>query len=142
MCTTKFMMQVLEGTKKVFHSFEIDPVNVPQNRYTGKKQFTKMIYQNKELQQYFPDDPLTQCDRQFILDVINTVDGAFFRKVMEEYEAVTLKQAAKRDKVVKLDPKMYSVLNKFNEVFMSRTAKFNLPPKKRKRHEREQWPAL
>ena len=82
-----------------------------------------------------------------MLDVINTVDGAFFRKVMKEYEAVTLKQAAKRDKVVKLDPKMYSVLNKFNEVFMSRTAKnqtakFNLPPKKRKRHEREQWPAL
>ena len=63
MCTTKFMMQVLEGTKKVFHSFEIDPVNVPHNRYTGKKQFAKMIFQNKELQQYFPDDPKTQCDR-------------------------------------------------------------------------------
>ena len=29
MCSTKFMIQVLQGDKRVFHSFEIDAVNVP-----------------------------------------------------------------------------------------------------------------
>ena len=66
---------------------------------------------------------------------------------MEEYERATLKQAAARDQVVKLDPKMYKVLCSFAEVFESRTAKahpgkFNLPPKKRKRHELSEWPEL
>ena len=100
-----------------------------------------------DLKQYFPDNPATQSDRQFILDVINTVDTAFFGQVMEEYERVTLRQAVARDQVVKLDPKMYSVLNRFSEIFETRTAKahpgkFNLPPKKRKRSELPVWPEL
>ena len=90
---------------------------------------------------------MTQCDRQFMLDIINTKDPAFFGKVMEEYERATLKQAEENDKVVQLDPKMYTVLNQFAEMFESRTAKahpgkFVLPPKKRKRYERPQWPEL
>ena len=54
---------------------------------------------------------MTQCDRQFMLDIINTKDPAFFKKVMEEYERATLKAAEANDKVVQLDPKMYNVLN-------------------------------
>ena len=54
MCTTKFMVDILEGKKQVFHSFEIDPVNVPTNKYTCKKRLAKMIASNDELKQYFP----------------------------------------------------------------------------------------
>ena len=66
---------------------------------------------------------------------------------MEEYERFTMKQAVAQDKVVHLDPKMYKVLNRFNEIFETRTAKahpakFNLPPKKRKRTEKTEWPEL
>ena len=50
---------MLEGNKKVFHSFEIDPVNVPQNKYTSKKRLTKIIANHVELKQYFPDNPVT-----------------------------------------------------------------------------------
>ena len=82
MCTTKFMVQILKGEKKAFHYYEIDCVNVPHNRYTSKKVFVKLIKKHQELQQYFPDDPAHQCDRQFIMDVINTVDQSFFGRVM------------------------------------------------------------
>ena len=111
MCTTKFMVQVLEGNKRVFHSFEIDAVNVPGNRYTSKKRIAKMVAQHADLKHYFPDNPMTQCDRQFMLDIINTKEPAFFKKVIEEYERATLKAAEANDKVVQLDLKMYNVLN-------------------------------
>ena len=70
-----------------------------------------MVAQHADLKQYFPDNPMIQCDRQFMLDIINTKDPAIFKKVMEEYERATLKAAEANDKVVQLDLKMYNVLN-------------------------------
>ena len=59
LCTTAFLVEILEGKKQVFQSFEIDPVNVPNNKYTTKKQLTKMIQNHAELKKYFPKDPTT-----------------------------------------------------------------------------------
>ena len=53
-------------------------MSVPHNRYTSKKSLVKMIAQHPDLAKYFPDDPAQQCDRQFILDILNTVDPASF----------------------------------------------------------------
>ena len=82
-----------------------------------------------------------------MMDVINTVDQAFFGKVMKEYEAASLKQAEKNDKTITLNEEMFDVLKQYADIFQSRTAKaapsrFNLPPKKRKRRERSIWPEL
>ena len=121
--TSKFMVQILKSEKKAFHYYEVEQVNVPHNRYTSKKSIAKMISQHPDLAKYFPDDPANQCDRQFMLDILNTVDPAFFAKVMQEYEAATLKQATKSNKTITLDDSMYGVLSQYADLYQSRSAK-------------------
>ena len=117
MTTTKFLVQILKGDKKAFHYYEVDCVSVPGSRYTSKKSLVKLLKKHDELMQYFPDDPTHQCDRQFILDIINTVDHNFFGRVMKEYEEQTLKQAVKNDKTITLNAEMFGVLNQYADIF-------------------------
>lgn len=134
MTTTKFLVQILKGEKKAYHYYDVDCVSVPHNKYTSKKIFVSLIKQHPDVAQYFPDDPLHQCDRQFAMDIINTVDPAFFGRVMKEYEEASLKQlATKTDKTITLDEDMFGVLTQYADMFQSRTARagrarFNLPP--------------
>ena len=55
--TSKFLVQIFKSEKKAFHYFQIEPVNVPNNKYTSKKSIVKMIAQHPDLAKYFPDDP-------------------------------------------------------------------------------------
>ena len=66
--------------------FEVKTVNVLINKYTSKEQLNKIILSSDELKPYFPDDPEHQNDRQYMLDVINTLDPEFFDRVMHEYD--------------------------------------------------------
>ena len=86
MATADFLVQVLKGEKKALHTFEVKGVNVPINKYTSKEQLSKMIKNSEQLMQYFPEDPLHQCDRQYMLDIIHTLDPEFFGRVMHEYD--------------------------------------------------------
>ena len=52
-----------------------------------------------------------------MLDILNTVDPDFFGKVMQEYEAATLKQAAKNDKTITLDDSMYGLLSQYADLY-------------------------
>ena len=113
-------------------------MNVPPNKYTSKENLAKVIKRSETLSMYFPDDPVTQCDRQFVLDVINTLDPNFFSSVMHEYDMHQMSRAKEENKVIEIDAGFYEILNTFENNFSSRTAKatpqrFHLPIKKRKR---------
>ena len=106
-----------------------------------------MILESQILKLYFPEDPVSQCDRQFMLDVINTVDPNFFGKVMTEYDVFQHSIAKQNNQVISIDSKLFEVLNKLTNNFQSKTAKcatskFQLPIKKRKRPERRPMPEL
>ena len=83
-----------------------------------------------------------------MIDIINTLDAAFFPSVMKEYEvAMQAGMQEKPDKTIKLDPEMFAVLNKFTDMFYSQSQlkvnpKFHLPAKKRKRPEFRQLPEM
>ena len=59
-----------------------------------------MIKANATLLAYFPDDPLTQCDRQFMIDVIHTMDPNFFPSAMNEIEDHLVETRQKKEKVI------------------------------------------
>ena len=106
-----------------------------------------MITRNSYLSAYFPKDPLHQCDRQFMLDIINTLDSSFFKSVMKEYDSVMLQTAREQNKVIEIDPEMYEVLNRYTDLLETQTAqnakqRFHLPPKKRKRPQLREYPEL
>lgn len=57
-----------------------------------------------------------------MIDIINTLDAAFFPSVMKEYETAMLSGLEKKpDKTIQLDPEMYAVLNKFTNMFYSQS---------------------
>ena len=86
MATSEFLVQVLKGERKALLKTDVTKVNVPTNKYTSKETLAKVIKQHDLLRLHFPDDPVTQCDRQFVLDVINSLDPHFFGSVMHEYD--------------------------------------------------------
>ena len=73
-----------------------------------------MVVNHINLKQYLLDSSMTQNDRKFMLDILNTVDTTLIGKVMEYYERTTLKQAKASEKIFQLDPKMYKVFEKFH----------------------------
>ena len=76
--TQDFLVEILRGQKKVLHEWKVKPIIIPMNAWTTKEKLAEMIKENATLLAYFPDDPLTQCDRQFMIDVINTMDPNYF----------------------------------------------------------------
>ena len=97
MITTEFMVQVLRGEKHTFKVSEIETIHIPINRYTSKARLEKLAKLNPELMKYLPNDPKTQCDRQFLLDTINTYDPAFFRGAIAEINAHIMSRCADRN---------------------------------------------
>ena len=63
MATSEFLVQILKGEKKALLKTDITKVNVPTNKYTSKENLAKVIKKHEYLGKYFPDDPVTQCDR-------------------------------------------------------------------------------
>lgn len=147
MATADFLVEVLKGEKRALHTFEVKGVNVPINKYTSKEQLSKMIKASQQLMQYFPDDPLHQCDRQYMLDIINTLDPEFFGRVMHEYDVFQHSIAKEDKKVIAIDHDLYEVLNRLTNTFESKTAKchsnkFHLPLQKRKKPQKREMPEM
>ena len=97
MITTEFMVQVLRGEKHTFKIDEIETIHIPVNRYTSKPRLEKLAQLNPDLMKYLPGDPKTQCDRQFLIDIINTYDPAFFRGAIAEINNHIMSRAADRN---------------------------------------------
>jgi len=147
MVPTAFLMQVLDGSKQVYDIDAVLAISIPVNRFTTKKKLARLIELNHELKAYFPDNPITHCDRQFMVDVINTYDPEFFKGALEEVNTFLLENAKKKNQTVPLSSRMYGILQKMNDeagyaYANAKQSKFVLPPKKRKRHQALAVPEL
>ena len=80
------------------------------NAWTTKEKLAEMIKENATLLAYFPDDPLTQCDRQFMIDVINTMDPNYFPSVMNEIEDSLAEKRKEKEKTIDIDSSMYDII--------------------------------
>jgi hypothetical protein len=97
MITSEFMVQVLRGEKHTFKIDEIETIHIPINRYTSKVRLEKLAKLNPDLMMYLPCDPKIQCDRQFLIDIINTFDPAFFRGAIAEINSHIMSRASDRN---------------------------------------------
>ena len=85
-CTQEFLIQILRGQKKVFKQSEIKPLTVPVTAYLTKDRMAELIADNPALKPYFPDDVAQHSDRQFIVDVVHTIDSNFFILAFDEIQ--------------------------------------------------------
>jgi len=65
--------------------------------------------------EYLPDDPKTQTDRQFLVDIINTFDPDFFKGAIAEINRHIMSRAAATDKTVTLSGGMFRLLQSIDE---------------------------
>ena len=106
MTTQDFLLQILRGEKKVILNKDVRAYNLPSGRFTTKKRLIMMIAGQTEILKYFPDKIDKQADKEFIVNIINTLDPAFFPSIANEIDEQMLKMKKKED-VIELTPEMH-----------------------------------
>ena len=68
---------------------------------------------------FLPDEPSRQADKQFIFDLVNTIDPDFFSaalRELEEYRFRKLQLCEKKDEVIEMDTEMYELFGQMQSV--------------------------
>ena len=81
---------------------DICPVNVPFRPQFTIERLLTAIKTSPEVLEYLPNDPHTHVNREYLCNIINTLDPVYFRKAIDEVECA-------RGKMVSAKPKMFSV---------------------------------
>ena len=147
-CPLEFMGQLLKGTKKAFAQDEIRPVKVRDRRYITLKQVAKQVKNNDVYMRYLPDHPV-RAGRQFVFNVINTIDPEYFRSAQAEAERLRIAKAKKEEEhKVEICPEMQQLLSQYVELAADKKSKgaslalLKMGAKKRLKFDRKPVPEL
>ena len=102
----------MKGQKKALPHCDINCVNIPVNRVTTKSRLCGMIEDDLVLMQYFPDNPYMNCDRQYILDVVNTLDSTFFERAWQDVDKDLIRAKEEKEQVIPIVPEMHAMISK------------------------------
>jgi hypothetical protein len=146
-CTQEFLVQILRGQKKVFKQSEIKPITVPVTAYMTKERLAVLIAANPALTPYFPDEIAQHSDRQFLVDVVHTIDSNFFVLAFDEIQAHIDAKRVKKEEYIDVDQSMLDVIESFSNLKAARVHRevkvtLKLTKQKRKRPKREEVPLL
>ena len=110
MTTLEFLIQICKGQKKTIRQSDVIHYNLPTNDFTTKKRLGTIIKNTPTLQEYFPDDVLKHTDKQFVIDVINTLDPDYFPKCTREIEESMVERSKKKNETISLDAHVFDFL--------------------------------
>ena len=110
MITLDFLIEICKGEKKTIRQSDIVPYNLPNNEYTSKKRLAKVIERSKVLREYFPEDVVKHCDKQFVVDVVNTLDPDYFPSCTREIEESMVERSKKKNETISLDAHVFDFL--------------------------------
>ena len=147
-CTLEFMKQLLAGTKKALPLHKIRPVRVTERRYITVKRVVAQVKDNENWMRYLPDHPAAG-GRQFLFNVVNTLDPEYFVRAQGEVERMRIAEAQKEaEQQVVVCPEMQRILEEHSGLAVDRKSKPNslaalkLGAKKRQKVERLPIPEL
>ena len=83
------MRDLLKGTKKAFKRSTIKSVYVTDRRYITMKRIVAQVKNNPFYMKYLPDKPHT-AGRQFVYNVVNSLDPDYFRVALGEVERLKI----------------------------------------------------
>ena len=147
-CSLEFIGQILRGEKKILHLDDIKPVKVADKRFITVKNVCEQVKNNEVYMRYLPDKP-SSAGRQFIFNIVNTLDPDYFRYAQREVEKRRIAKAHKeKEEQVELCPEMDALMNQFTDMNEDRRtstqslAMLKLGAKKRRKPERQPVPEL
>ena len=88
-CTMFFLRKLMNGEKKFFYTKDVHMVSVPRFASISVKFVLAEIWNREEIRIYLPDMKninSKSIDRQFLFNIVNTVDPQFFRDEVERAE--------------------------------------------------------
>ena len=95
-CSLTHIRDILSGHKKYFHIFEIKSISVPRIQEFAVNNIYDMVKGNEKVMQYIPwfnankYEAKNMFHRQWLFDLINTIDDKFFLNLMDELDAARL----------------------------------------------------
>jgi hypothetical protein len=104
----------LRGEKKAMTNEEVAQVVIPKSLYVTKQKLCSQITKNPDLMAYFPDDVEDHCDRQFLLDVVNTLLPSYFHKVLDEIDSIRQIKGGAEPQEVEIDRGMMTMLRELS----------------------------
>ena len=87
-----FLRDVLAGKKKYMHIHDVTPYDVPKFKDISVKNVFDKIKDSKLVMSYLPDfdpeelDPKYALDREWFFNILNTLDGEFFPRIVDGIE--------------------------------------------------------
>jgi hypothetical protein len=115
--------------------------------YMTKERLAELIAANPALTPYFPDEIAQHSDRQFMVDVVHTLDRDFFVAAFDEIQHHLDVKREKKDEYIEVDASMLGVIETFTNLKAARVhqtvkIQLKLSKQKRKRPKREAVPLL
>ena len=95
-CTLHHIKDILSGHKKFFYNYQIKKVNVPKFKEFCVNHIYEMVKEDETVMSYLPwfnEKKYKAADvyaRQWFFDLIHTIDGTFFIKLIDEFDAKRL----------------------------------------------------
>ena len=106
----EFMAAILRGEKKALTNDEVSQICLPKTLYLTKEKLCEQVEQNKALMEFFPENVREHCDRQFLLDVINTLMPKYFVSVLDEIDGIRQIKGGAEPQEVQIDQGMMAML--------------------------------
>ena len=110
LCTGAFLGKLLRGEKRAFFRHETKPIKLPQHSTFYVKHLVKLAQAHETAMLYLPDEPIKHVTKEFIGNVLNTLDDTFFpRAIAEIQERQKAKQVVKKE-AIHITPEMAALM--------------------------------
>ena len=98
LCTTEFLMQILQGRKFAFQYWQINACKVMHRSEFTIKGVLKAFEHDAQLRRYMPDEPAKHTTREHLFYVVSTLDPTFFDRAVLDLDAELRKKELKKKK--------------------------------------------
>ena len=90
-CSLGFIRKMMCGEKKFFYTRDVCIVSVPRFASISVRSVLEKVWDRREIMVYLPDMNNINCksiDREFLYNIVNTVDRQFFAREVERCEKI------------------------------------------------------
>lgn len=113
-CTLTFVKQLLNGEKLYFYSRDVNMVKVPRFATLSVKIVLDKVASRHDIMRYIPDikkHDSKAIDREFLFNIVNTVDCEFFNTEIERVEKEREERQVKEESdTIAIRPELYQLI--------------------------------
>ena len=111
MCPMDFIQDILAGRVRVLHNFEVTPIKVPFAQTITKKLVLEKVQDHPTFKKYMPRDPGRHCSKQWLFDLVATLDPAFFPALVKEVEDGRKQKVKKPEPTIEVTREMLELID-------------------------------